>query len=143
METIRNEITTNQGGDKVKKFLDDERILAALIGGGSIRRAATIAGISPATIRNRLNDDQFRQRYEAEKREILETAVDNMKASLVVAIDTLTGAMGDGKATQSVRIQAADALLRHCVKYVTMLDFDRRLTALEQAQAEELEDVEG
>lgn len=141
-EIIRNDFTTNEGGDKVKKFLDDEKILASLIAGGSVRKAAQISGVSVSTIRNRLADPVFKEKYDVEKGAILEHAIDAMKANLSVAVDVLTATMEDEEAARSVRVQAADVLMRHCCRYISALDFDRRLTALEQAQLEE-EDVEG
>ena len=47
--------------------LNDEKILGALLAAGSVRKAAKIADVSEATIRNRLNDEAFRTQYEKAK----------------------------------------------------------------------------
>ena len=85
-ETQKSKITTNTGGEKVKKFLDDEKILASLIAGGSVRKASQIAGVSISTVRNRLSDSEFRARYESEKAQILQATVDELTACLRDAI---------------------------------------------------------
>ena len=48
--------------------LNDEKILGALLAAGSVRKASKIAECSETTIRTRLNDDEFRQRYEQAKK---------------------------------------------------------------------------
>ena len=51
--------------------LNDEKILGALLAAGSVRKAAKIADVSEATIRNRLNDEAFRTQYEKAKAAVL------------------------------------------------------------------------
>lgn len=117
-------------------MVNDEKILAALIAGGSVRAAAKIADVSATTIRSRLSDPVFRERYEAAKNTILTEACDAMCAKLQSATETLDEIMCDDTHPATVRVSAADSLLRHALRYVEAADFARRLDALEAQQKE-------
>lgn len=114
--------------------LNDEKILAALIASGSVRKAAKVAEVAESTIRNRLNDDAFRARYEQAKEAILSEACDALAARLTLAIDTLCSVLENEENAATVKVSAADAILRHGVRYAEMANILTRLAALEQAQ---------
>ena len=116
--------------------IDDERILAALIAAGSVRRAAQIADVSESTIRNRLKDDAFRAEYEAAKGEILSEACDALSARLTLAVDGLSSILEDAESSATAKISAADSVLRHGLRYIEAANILRRLDALEAIQAE-------
>lgn len=113
---------------------NDEIILSALIAAGSIRAAAKIADVSETTIRTRLNDDDFRQRYEQAKGAILTEACDALSARLTLAVDTLCEVLEDTENAATVRVSAADSLLRHGLRYVEVANILARLEAIEKAQ---------
>lgn len=113
---------------------NDEIILSALIAAGSIRAAAKNADVSETTIRTRLNDDDFRQRYEQAKGTILTEACDAISARLTRAIDTLCEVLEDTENAATVRVSAADSLLRHGLRYVEVANILARLEAIEKAQ---------
>ena len=113
---------------------NDEIILSALIVCGSVRAAAKIAECSETTIRTRLNDDDFRQRYEQAKGAILTEACDAISARLTLAVDTLCEVLEDTKNAATVRVSAADSLLRHGLRYVEVANILARLDAIEKAQ---------
>jgi DNA-binding transcriptional LysR family regulator len=113
---------------------NDEKILAALLSAGSVRTAATAAGVSESTVRNRLKDSSFRAAYEAGKGELLQTATASMLTKLEEATATISDLMSDGDSPANLRLAAADSLLRHCLRYVATADIERRLAALEAAQ---------
>lgn len=115
-------------------MVNDERILSALIAGGSVRAAAKIADVAEGTVRNRLNDPEFRERYEAAKGEILKEASDAMNAKLQTAVEVFDEIMSDDTHPATVRVSAADSLLRHALRYLEAADFARRLDALEAQQ---------
>ena len=113
---------------------NDEILMSALIACGSIRAAAKIAECSETTIRTRLNDDDFRQRYEQAKEAILTEACDAISARLTRAIDTLCEVLEDTENAATVRVSAADSLLRHGLRYVEVANILARLDAIEKAQ---------
>lgn len=117
--------------------IEDEKILAALLAAGSIRRAAKTANVSESTIRNRLKDDAFRKLYEEQKAGILSEACDALCARLTAAVDALSDVICDKKNPATARISAADSVLRHGLRYVEIANVIHRLDALEAAQRNE------
>lgn len=111
--------------------IDDSRILSALLSAGTIRGAAAAAGTSESTVRNRLADADFRQRYDAARGELLQGATAAMLARLTDATEVLTEVMTDSFSANTTRLQAADTLLRHCLRYVSISEIERRIAALE------------
>ena len=113
---------------------NDEILLSALIACGSIRAAAKIAECSETTIRTRLNDNDFRQRYEQAKGAILTEACDAISARLTRAIDTLCEVLEDTENAATVRVSAASEILRQGLRYIEVANILTRLEAIEKAQ---------
>jgi transposase len=111
---------------------NDEIVLSALIAAGSIRTAAKIANVSESTIRTRLNDPDFRERYEQAKKAILTEACDALSSCLTRAIDTLREVIEDTKNAPTVRVSAASEILRYGLRYIEVANILTRLDALEQ-----------
>ena len=125
-----------KGVQRLQK-LNDEKILGALLAAGSVRNAAKIADVSEATIRNRLNDDAFRAQYETAKGAVLEEACDSLAARLTSAVDALYRVLDDDSTPATVKVSAADAILRHGLRYVETANIIRRLDALENGVTHE------
>ena len=117
--------------------IDDEKILAALIACGSVRAAAKSASVSEGTIRNRLSDPDFRERYETAKTAILQESCDALTARLTLAVDSLSDVIEDDNSPVTAKISASDSILRHGLKYLEAANILRRLDALEAAQNDE------
>lgn len=111
--------------------VSDEALIAALIKYGSHQKAAAELGITNNSITNRLKRDDFRKRYEAAKSALLQEAVDSMKVQLKGAVGTLTEVMNDKESPATVRVSAADSLLRHALRYIEVAEIESRLRALE------------
>lgn len=111
---------------------NDETILAALIACGSVRAAAKVACVSETTIRARLNDPDFRKEYETAKGAVLTEACDSLAARLTHAVDVLVEVLDNTENAATVRVTAADSLLRHGLRYIEMGNILLRLDALEQ-----------
>lgn len=117
--------------------IDDNRILTALLTAGTIKGAAAAAGTSESTIRNRLADADFRRRYDTARGDLLQAATAAMLAKLTDATAVMAEVMADPLAADSTRLQAADGILRHCLRYFSAAELERRLVALEAAQSGE------
>lgn len=111
---------------------NDEQILAALIATGAVRPAAKVAGVSETTVRTRLADPDFRAQYEKAKSEILLEACDALSARLTSAVDALSSVLDADSTPATAKITAADAILRHGLRYVEVANVLRRLDALEK-----------
>jgi hypothetical protein len=114
--------------------LNDEKILGALLAAGSVRKAAKIADVSEATIRNRLNDEAFRTQYEKAKAAVLSEACDAISARLTLAIDTLCEVLECEHTAATVKVTAASEILRQGLRYLEAANILTRLDALEAAQ---------
>ena len=111
----------------------DEKIIIAPLSCGSIRGAAAALGCSQRTVTDRLKKPEFVEKYNAAKSEQLQAVCAAMISTLCKAVKTLETIASDKTAVPTARTQAADALLRHGLRYLEAADFERRLTALEQA----------
>ena len=116
------------------KKVSDEKLLEMLLVHGGVGGAATALGMSRNAIYKRLRDDNFRQRYDETQGVVLSVAASSMTEGLTDAVSALLAVVRDEKAAATVRVSAADALLRHCCRYVESANILRRLDALEQAQ---------
>ena len=114
--------------------MNDETIIASLLSYGSIRRAAKCIECSETTIRKRLQDEVFRKQYETAKAEILSEACNTISANLSRAIDTLSEVLDDNTNPATVRISAADSILRHGLRYIEAANILTRIDALEALQ---------
>ena len=112
--------------------ISNEKIMAALIACGSVRAAAKAVGVSETTVRARLNDPDFRKEYETEKGAVLTEACDSLAARLTHAVDVLVDVLDNTENAATVRVSAADSLLRHGLRYIEMGNILLRLDALEQ-----------
>ena len=112
--------------------ISNEKIMSALIATGSVRAAAKVACVSETTIRTRLNDTDFRAEYEKAKSEILTEACDALGARLTLAVDVLCDVLDSDATPATVKVSAADSILRQGLRYVEAANILRRLDALEQ-----------
>lgn len=112
----------------------DEIILAALLQGGSIRKAAALVPCGVTTIRERLRNDDFRRQYDALKGELLQEAAGELSAKMGAAVERLSEIMDNADNSAAVRVQAAGELLRQGLKYVAVAEIERRVAALEAVQ---------
>lgn len=117
--------------------ISNEKIMAALIACGSVRAAARAVGVSETTVRARLNDPDFRKEYETAKGAVLEEACDCLAARLTSAVDALSSVLDSDSTPVTVKVSAADAILRHGLRYVETANILRRLDALENGVTHE------
>lgn len=116
---------------------NDEQIMSALLLAGSVRRAAKIADVSEGTVRNRLKDRCFRAEYDRQRADFVQQITAGIASKLENAVDVAAEILTNPNAPASVRLGAVDALLRHFLRYYGASEIERRLSALEAAQAEE------
>lgn len=116
-----------------QKYSDDV-ILEALLTAGSARQAARRLGCSLSCVRDRLSKPTFKAKYEKAKADALGDAIDNLSIRLTTAVDVLAKVMTDSETAATVRVSAADAILRHGLRYVEQYEIVKRIEALEAAQ---------
>lgn len=114
-----------------------EKALAALLSCSSKEKAAQKAGVTSRTLRNYLNDDDFRRAYQQAFGELVDDATRQAQKSLSPALGTLQEIAKNPEAPVSARIQAARALLEYGIKLIEINDLQARLSALEANMGEQ------
>ena len=122
----------------MKKKITDEHLIELLLVHGSVKATAAI-GMSTRAIYARLADPAVRQMYADARGQMLENATATLCDALGDAVSFLHDLVIDPDAPLGLKVQSADSLLRHCVRYSETCDVLRRLSALEQ----KLDEVEG
>jgi hypothetical protein len=112
----------------------DEKLLLALACGASVESAARSVGVSPRTAHRRLKDPEFQRQLGKLKRDMME------RASSILAAGTLEAAKSflafqDPSTPQAVRLGAARSIFQYSLKVQERLDFEERITALENSSA--------
>lgn len=109
--------------------ISDEEIIGALLQSGSIAQAATLTGIGPRTIYDRMGTREFKAAYNAAKSDIVRSAVLAMNRNLSAAVDAVTGIMNDEENPAGIRLQAAKMIIENAGK------FSERLAAADDRTA--------
>ena len=118
-------------GEKLTRKQEDA--IAALLSEQTVGAAAEKAGISEASLWRWLKDAGFVLAYRGARRQVVEKAIAQIQQSSWAASTTLLKLLGAN--SESIRLRAAMAILDHANKGVELIDFEERLSALEQ-QAE-------
>ena len=117
--------------------INDEKVLAALISCGSVRKAAERSGVVCICHNKKTQYRRFRAKYEALKNNILTEACDSLTARLTLAIDTLCSVAEDETQNASIRVSASDSILRHGLRYVELAQIKTRLDRIEKQLEEQ------
>lgn len=113
-------------------MISDELILSALMASPTIKASAESIGVSEETIYSRLRDDDFNQRYNIKKMELLQDNLDTLQKKITIAIDTLAEIASDDTARDTARVNASEAIIRNFVRLDEHTNIIRRITLLEE-----------
>ncbi len=114
--------------------MTDEKVIEALLTCKTRRKAAESLGISTTTIKRKFEKSDFKAKYNKARAEMLDDAVNNLRGNVSLAVDTLATIARDEGVSAAIRVNAADALLKHNVKYIEVIDHEQRITELESLQ---------
>lgn len=114
------------------KRCNDEQIIQAVLSSGSQSEAARSLGLNKTTITHRMKNPEFKRKLDEAKAAYLQQAVQELRQELKSSVRTLAEVRDDATAPQSVRIQAADTILRHALKYTEIGDIIQRIEELEK-----------
>lgn len=96
-----------------RKAISDEEIIAALLQSATLKEAAVLAGISPRSLYDRMNKEDFIAAYQRAKAEHLRAALLSLNGKVEEAIATTAEIMRDEKTNPATRLQAAQTILNH------------------------------
>ncbi len=94
---------------------------------------AKAAGLSLETVRKYKKDPEFNAVLNERRAGIVSAAVDKMSASLLEDVDALQSIIKDAGVNPAVRVTAVNTKWTHLREWRTLLEFDKRLRALELA----------
>ena len=111
---------------KRTQAISDEEIIAALLSSGTVREAASAAGLPIRTLYDRMNAPDFQIMYREARAEILRAAVHNMNAQIQEAVNTIAGIMTNEEINPATRLNAAQTLLSNAAKFSARLQVEER-----------------
>src|SRR4051812_69353 len=110
---------------------DDQLVIVALAQGKTQAAAASIAGMSERSVRRRLQDKDFAARVDAARAEVTSAAAAQLAGLYPRAIGTLSDLLDDRES--SVRLRAAQAVLKAGPDLQAHTDYERRLLEIEES----------
>ncbi len=109
--------------------------IAALLSTRTIRAAAKKCGLSEPTLYRLLQSEDFKAKYRAARRELVENTIAQLQRDGDDAALALRQIVKDRKAPASVRVSAAKAILEQGFKAVELIDLVERVEKLEDTAA--------
>ena len=114
----------------------DELIISALIGSPTVKAASAACGVSETQIYARLRKPAFKEKYDTARRELLEQSTAYIQGRVSEAVRTMYNIMRDPDASQQVRLNAADTIMRNSLKLTEQTDILAQLAELEKWRRE-------
>jgi len=105
------------------------QVLPFILSTSNYEKAARQAKISPKQIYEWLKDDNFKQELQKRQNEIFNHALGNLKSSVTKAIETLIHLLDSSD--DRLRMHVADKIINNACKCIEFLDFEERLSLLE------------
>lgn len=116
------------------KVVSDECVIAALLSTPTLDAAAQQCGLSVRQLYTRRQNPDFIRKLREAQGDALEGAVRYLQHSTATAASTLVEICENGQ--EQNRLTAARTLLDQAAKLTEVVDFSRRLEALERMEAE-------
>ncbi len=110
-----------------------EKVIAALLAFPTVRQAAESVGVGESTVTRWMTEPEFKARYEAARRELLDSAKTALRAASLGAVSTLAAISGDVNAKDSARVSAAKSILDLVLRIHETEDVLARIEKLEAA----------
>lgn len=115
----------------------EERVLVALLDGGTLTETAAACGLKKRTVDNIIGRERFRQAYRAARNDVRRAVVGRLISKATKAVDTLAEVM-DSAESDSARVAAARAVLDMATRYSEREDVVERIEALERDRGGEV-----
>ena len=119
-------------GDGGRRSNREDAALAALLSERTVAEAAAKAGIGESTLLRWMAEPDFRERYRAARRAVVEGAIGRLQQAAGDAVDALTRNLTCGN--PAVEVGAAKAILDQALRGLEVLDLADRIERLEQAR---------
>jgi DNA-binding MurR/RpiR family transcriptional regulator len=103
----------------------------------NIEEAARSVDVSTATLMRWQKLPEFQKAYRDARRAAHNQSVARLQQATSAAVSTLLKVMVDPNTPASTKVRAADSVLDHSAKSIEIEDIEARVTALEEAAANE------
>ena len=107
----------------------------------TIESAAKQADIGESTLRRWLAEPEFKAKYRAARRQVVEAAIGRLQSVATKAVDALERYLSCG--IPAVEVGAAKSVLDQAIKAVELVDLVERVEALELASEQAVEREKG
>lgn len=111
----------------------DELVLAALLSNSTVRAAAAACGVSETQIYSRLRNKEFREKYDRARRDLLDQSTAYIQGLVSEAIKKMYDVMNDENAAPQVQLNAAESIIRTCLKLTEQQDILQQIQELREA----------
>ncbi len=111
-----------------------ETVIVALLTTRTVRDAAKKCALSEPTLYRLLQLPEFKVKYRAARRELVENTITQLQRDGADAALALRQIVKDKKAPASVRVAAARVILEQGIKAVELVDLSERIDRLEAIQ---------
>lgn len=115
--------------DNEKLTERQRRVIPYLLVSASIEEACRRARINKTTVYEWLRDDSFRQELKRQRDEVIERALNSLKANLSKATQTLVKHLDSKR--ENISIRAAESIIGFTQKALEHEEFEKRIAALE------------
>jgi len=115
-----------------------KKAIEALLSGLSQGDAAAAAGVGTSTFQRWLKEDLFQAELDRRTNAAIVGATRRLAGTLDLAVDTFRVVMLDDKASQAIRLRAANYAAQHAVKLLETAEILRRLETIEDLLAGQL-----
>lgn len=111
-----------------------DAVIAALLSTRTVREAAKKCSLSETTLYRLLQDADFKSKFRAARRELVEATTAQLQQDGADAAKALREIVNNKKAPASVRVSAARVILEQGIKAVELVDLSERLDRLEEME---------
>jgi len=111
------------------------RVIPYLLVAPSIEEGCKRARISKAAVYEWLKDEAFRQELKRQRDEIIERALDSLKANIAKAGETLVKHLDSER--ENISIRAAESIIEFAQKALEHEELEQRIEALETRLAQQ------
>ena len=120
-------------------MVSDELIILALLEQPSIKKASETAGVSQKTIYNKLENEDFKRKYDRYKTKIIKHQLSRLQGLLAESVETQKEIMLDKEVNPSIRLQASNYIFNNCLKLTETVEVVERIQALEDIYTQNME----
>ena len=120
---------TEKSGELTSK---KRKAIAALIGGATVTEAADKAGVKRQTVHTWLNEKDFKTELKIAEAKVLDEVSRKLVALADMAVGAFKDVLDNSKVDISLRVQAADKLIRRLIELRTQVDLEERVSELEK-----------